>query len=346
MTEYIHAVETTPRDDGTGPSTSAATQKKKPAPHIAVDPAQPAASKPLVVGFDNGRAKLFMAATSQDATTKPASMAFTRSRYYFEMGHAARRRWEASVMTGSAALREAVQQLSQTGGTGNCDPECWAAYLRVETAHRELLDDEFVGNISRAMWTMRMHRAKKRSLDGAVRRVLGAATITRTGRRQPLERPLVLGIGAGGFPACGPRGELPAPTSELSKALSRGIAAVRATGRDVVTLSVDEFRTTMCCCACGSVTSAPRVRRRYRDKATGETTLQDGPSRRLRCCTACRDTGKIRIRDVTMGNASDNSEARNTGFTPQRVRLEHWEPLVPFLASLGVRIEPCMETRL
>ena len=298
MTEYIRAVVTSARDDGGGgPSTPAAIKKttKKPAVHVAVDPARPA---PLVVGFDNGRAKLFMASISLDATGKPASMGFTRSRYYFEMGHSSRRRWEASIMARSAALREAVQRLSRTGGTGNCDPECWAAYLRVETAHRTLLDDEFVGNIERAKWTMRMHRAKKRSLDGAVRRVLGAATTASAGRRQPLERPLVLGIVAGGFPACGPRGELPAPTSELSKAFARGIAAVRSTGRHVVTLSVDEFRTTMCCCACGSVTKPKSVRRRRRDKTTGETILQDGPSRRLRCCTTCKDTGKIRDRDV------------------------------------------------
>ena len=65
MTEYIHAVETTPHNDGAGPSTYAATKKETAAkkPHVAIGSAQSSAtSKPLVVGFDNGRAKLLMAA--------------------------------------------------------------------------------------------------------------------------------------------------------------------------------------------------------------------------------------------------------------------------------------------
>jgi hypothetical protein len=80
--------------------------------------------------------------------------------------------------------------------------------------------------------------------------------------------PLVLGIGAAGF-ASGGRGELSAPTSELSKALKRAIGSERSKGRQVTVLSVDEFRTTMCCCACGEVTAPPRVRRRKFDPMTG-----------------------------------------------------------------------------
>jgi hypothetical protein len=131
-----------------------------------------------------------------------------------------------------------------------------------------------------------MHRGKRRCLDSSA--VDGV----------PVERPLVVGVGNAGFPSNGPCGELPAPTSELNKAMKRALAGIQATGRSVITQSLDEFRTTMCCCACGSVTSAPTVTRRRRDRTTGEMVIANGPSRRLRCCTTCSSTGKLRDRDV------------------------------------------------
>ena len=254
------------------------------APHV-MDPKTPT---PVFAALDTGRAKLFMAAISRDGIKKPTSMGFTRSRYYSEMGFLARRRWEATIMAGSANLRAGVDALSRSGGIKNCDPECWRAYLAAETEHRPLLEEEFVDNIERAKWAMTMHRNKKRSLDGACRRLMNA-TIG--------PAPLVLGIGAAGF-ASGGRGELSAPTSELSKALKRAIGSERSKGRQVTVLSVDEFRTTMCCCACGEVTAPPRVRRRKFDPMTGMVVFQDGPSRRLRRCTTCDHAGKLRDRDV------------------------------------------------
>ena len=138
-----------------------------------------------------------------------------------------------------------------------------------------------------------MHRGKRQCLDSSVQRLLLNAL-----EGIPRNRPLVLGIGNAGFPSNGPRGELPAPTSELSKALKRGLQNVRKTGRVVTTLSVDEFRTTLCCCACGSITTAPMVVRRFRSRENGESVIANGQSRRLRCCTTCSPTGKLRDRDV------------------------------------------------
>ena len=165
-----------------------------------------------------------------------------------------------------------------------------------EAIYRDLLDEEFVDSDERARWTMRLHRAKRRSLDAATQRLLSSTTSS--AGVQPLERPLVIGVGAAGFSPNGRSGELPAPTSALSKALTRAIKRIRATGRRVVTLAPDEFRTTMCCCACGAVTAAPTVKRRRRDKTTGAVITEDGPSRRLRCCTSCSNSGKLRDRDV------------------------------------------------
>ena len=243
---------------------------------------------PVISGMDNGRAKLFMAAISRSASKKPQSMGFTRRRYYSEMGFRARQSWEAARMAQSPNIRAACDALSQSGGLKNCDPASWIAYLEVETLHRPMLDEEFVDNVERAKWAMRLHRNKKRSLDSACGRFMKAAAG---------EGPLVMGIGTGGFAPTG-RGELPAPTAELTRALKRAIDRVRAKGRTVIILQIDEFRTTMCCCACGSVTNRPTVRRRKEDPRTGETTLQDGPSRRLRRCTTCDHAGKLRDRDV------------------------------------------------
>ena len=158
-----------------------------------------------------------------------------------------------------------------------------------------MLDDEFVSNVERAKWKMVMHRGKRRCLDSSVQKLLDTAL-----NGIPKERPLVVGIGNAWFkfPCNGPGGELPAPTSALSKAMKRGLVRVQATGRSVTTQSLDEFRTTRCCCACGSDTFAPVVTRWCRNRETGEMVMTNGQSRRLRCCTTCSNTGKLRDRDV------------------------------------------------
>ena len=138
-----------------------------------------------------------------------------------------------------------------------------------------------------------VHRRKKSSLDRAVIRLVREATDD-----QPRDRPLVVGVGDGGFPSCGKKGELPAPTSELSKAMTRVLDQQRKGGRVVKVMSVNEYRTTMCCCACGCVTTPARVMVKRKELETGEVILVDGPSRRLRCCTNCSTTGKLRDRDV------------------------------------------------
>ena len=57
---------------------------------------------------------------------------------------------------------------------------------------------------------------------------------------------------------------------------------------------VNEFRTTMCCCACGKVTRPPEVDYKARDG-----TRQRKASGRLRGCTNCVETPvKLRDRDV------------------------------------------------
>ena len=254
----------------------------------AVDPLDPSIERPLCGALDLGRAKLFTAAVQTKPYKKPTTVTFTRKRYYHEMHDRPRKRWEKQRLDARPDVREALTLLSQSGGARNCDMEMWRQYLEAEAEHRDVLDTEFVDEIERALWTMRMFRWKKASLDRAVRRLFRAMT-----DGQSKTRPLALFIGDAGF-ACTGKGEVPAPTSKLSCALKRGIVCERARGRSVVVLRPNEFRTTMCCCACGSVTAAPRVNKR----ATRGSEATRGPSARLRSCTMCSPTGKLRDRDV------------------------------------------------
>eukprot|EP00798_Chlamydomonas_sp_ICE-L_P017719 gene17719-24078_t len=243
--------------------------------------------RPLVLGVDTGRAKLFVAAISKSAVQKPTSVVFTRHRYYYEMGHTRHRRWDLARREQNPAINAALLQLSESGGLRNCDPEKWAAYLNADQDNDAVLDAEYVLLVERARWRMRMFRSKKRSLDRAVNDLIEKATV---GER--MDRPLVFGIGDGGFPSSGP-GELPAPTSALAVAFKRGLRRHATKGRVVVVLVLDEFRTTMCCCACGSVTTPTQVE--YLGK---DGTRQWKASNRLRACTTCNTTGKLRDRDV------------------------------------------------
>lgn len=253
---------------------------------------------PIFVSMDEGRAKPFSASISQVVYKKPTSTAFHRARYYSEMGFKSRQMWEEEIVAMNPALKSAIEALSVTGGIKNCDHACWERYLATEGAHRTVLDDQYYGNVERARWTMRLFRSKKRSLDGAARRLVTSATFA-DGKRLPLDRPLVVGAGDAVFPSCGPHGELPAPTAQFARALVRALKGEQRTGRHVETHSLDEFRTTMCCCSCGGVSVRPMVRKKKRNRE-GVETIKDGPSCRLRQCTdvQCNPDGKFRDRDV------------------------------------------------
>jgi hypothetical protein len=268
-------------------------------------------ARPITVGIDTGRAKLFTAAVSQNAVVKPATVMFRRSQYYHEMRHSVRTRWDRARQD-EPTVRQAVEQLSE-GSLRSCQMESWDTYLAAAKTHEQALDAEFVECRERAVWRMRAFRWRKASLDRAATRLMQTATVDANGKRLDASRPLVIGIGNAGFKSTGP-GELAAPTSALSQALKRAIQRVRERGRRVHVYSLDEFRTTKCCCACGSETVPKPLRQHQRDETgnwlvrrwrldeNGEwrPTQKDVNSRRLRCCKrcSCAYTAKIRDRDV------------------------------------------------
>lgn len=238
---------------------------------------------PVFVGIDTGRAKPYVAAISTSPTKKPVTEAFTRRRYYHEMGQFTYRRWDRRRVDGNPELRDALSDLSATGGVVN-----WTSFLHVDQMHDDVLNAEYLLCKERAMWRMETFRKKRSSLDRAMDRIL----------RHAGRRPVVVGVGSASFPSTG-KGEKAVPTTELLKALKRAIQrrnASRVNGASVE-VPIWEHRTTLCCCACGQETSRPVVM----DGKTGK--LRE--SRRLRLCTSpnCCDTAKettckLRDRDV------------------------------------------------
>ena len=282
----------------------AATKKRKrkherSAPVTAVRALRPDASAtpefpPIVIGVDEGRKKPFVAAVSLHGWQKPRTVVFTRSSYYADMGYWRHQAW-SQQRAARPEVAAALLALSVAGGLKNCSPALWEATLAVERTLDAVLDAEYVESPDYALWRMRLFRKKKRSLDRAASGLLLGAV-----KGQPIERPLVVGIGDVKMASTG-RGEMAAPTTALAQAFKRAVARVLATNRIVIVVSIWEFRTTMCCCGCGEVTRPPRVA--WRDKAGVQVTGEEGElmtrkSRRLRLCTSCKTEGKLRDRDV------------------------------------------------
>ena len=247
-----------------------------------------ASCRPIFAAIDRGRSKLYAAAISKAGWQKPQTVCYTRHKYYYDIKHFADRSWELA-RAAMPRVKEAVTALSAAGGgLKTSDLGAWTAFLAVERQHDDVLFEEFVMLRERADRAMARHRNKKGSLARAASGLLRVATTN-----EPLDRPLVLAVGDAKFSATG-RGELPAPTASLTLALKRACARARASRRTVVELGVWEFRTTVCCCACGAQTEKQMVT--ARNKKTGE--YERRRSRRLRSCTECDTNGKRRDRDV------------------------------------------------
>ncbi len=252
-----------------------------------VDEAHATTPNSIHVGVDLGRAKPYTAAISRVGWQKPQTLSYTRHRCVYERMDVARRSWEQRRLQARPQVRVALDVLANTGGIRNAKLELWRAFLAADKTHASVLDAEFL-DVERARWTMLKFRRTKGSLDRASARLMAAAC-----RSEPCTRPLVLTIGVANFASTG-KGEVPVPTAALSRALARAIARERGRGRPVVVQKVDEFRTTLCCCACGARTTAHLVTARKTRGAEAERRQ----SRRLRQCTECEPAGRCRDRDV------------------------------------------------
>ena len=243
---------------------------------------------PIFVAADTGRKKLWVAAVSTDPRKKPRTETFTRAQHYADMKYWRHRKW-CRDRASQPHVSQALVAMSQAGGLRNCNPETWDATMAAERAHARDLDAEYVDDAAHGVWKMRLFRKKRGSLDratyGLMRRAVEGA---------PRERELQVSIGDGSFRPTG-RGEMAVPTTKLGLALVRSARRLsRADGgmRRVELSSISEYGTTMCCSACGSLSSRHRVQ---------IGTPEERWSRRLRLCPFCEgDTpaGKLRDRDV------------------------------------------------
>ena len=260
---------------------------------------------PVTMCQDRGRKKLMATAVSTNPLKKPETDMFTRSRFYSEMRYWRHQSWSVSRAK-KPFVAMALVEMSRAGGLRNCDPEIWDATLAAERFYEDILDEEFVESPDYSVWRMRMFRLKRASLDRATFKLLKRAM-----HGQPSGRGLVVGVGDGSFCSTG-KGALSAPTNSLDRAMARSIQRFRdiqkhknkerkkknmprLPERKVEFQVVQEYGSTMCCCACGQLTEPALVT--IRDQNTGEMTTRR--SRRLRLCTTCDPTdGKRRDRDV------------------------------------------------
>ena len=299
----------------------------------------PALRNGIVVGIDEGRAKLLTSACLKKhareefatRTTNPKSIinepqgncdyendewkstTLTRNKYNAFTKLKIRRKWETDRIKANPALRTAYDALS-LGSLHTCDPGAWDTRLLAETAHHSVLRADLFGDKERERWKMIAFRKKKACLDRAVGDFISLAL-----KGETKDRPLVIGIGDAAFPPNGPRGEIAVPTSRLAAAYKRAFARVRRTGRRVAVLPISEHYTTKACCDCGSTTEPPNVKRTWNTRE-GDKITKYGESRRLRCCKICTPIGKLRDRDV---QAARNMHRATVALINGRARPAH-----------------------
>ena len=308
----------------------------------------PALKNGIVVGIDEGRAKLLTTAILKKRATvnkavseeskSPSELSepnrriitepqdncdyekdewktttLTRNRYNAYTKLKIRRKWEAERIQATPALRTVYDAMS-LGSLHSCDPDAWDRRLSTEVEHRDILRADLFGDKERERWRMIAFRKKKACLDRSLGDFIALALHGET-----KDRPLVVGIGDAAFPANGPRGEIAVPTSKLAAAYKRAFARVRRTGRRVAVFPISENYTTKTCCDCGSVTEPPSVTRKWKTRE-GLEMKANGESCRLRCCKICTPIGKLRDRDV---QAARNMHRATVALINGRARPAH-----------------------
>lgn len=229
---------------------------------------------PVYVAEDRGRAKLTTVAFTDRATREPATFAYTRRQYYWEIGQTKWKRWveERSRQLGLKCIHDA---LSETGGIRNPDTSNWIAYMRVWESNWPALQADHIADKQRALWRMRLYRWGRRAKDRLAQRIVSLGDT---------RRPLVLGTGSAGF-ACTGRGEQAAPTTSLDRHLVR---AQLRTRRPILRLAIDEFKTTRCCSVCGCETIALQVACPDKELSSCESCPGKGMTRSVKRCRASR----------------------------------------------------------
>ena len=229
----------------------------------------PPMDDPVFIAIDTGRAKAFTAAVSIKGYKKPTYQMLTRKKYYFDMKHKIRMRWEQS--------RQVATQVNQLLSLHPKSTDL-LGYLEVVRVNIQAIKEEFLIDKGRALWRMRLYRLKTKSLDKAVQKLYDAAN----------GRPIVFGIGDANFASSG-RGEKSMPTTHLIKVFKKGMNRYIHRNNQVWDNHVrfeiiDEYNTTQKCSRSGEQTTVPM-------------TSQNVRSRRLRFSAYCQEKNERGLRD-------------------------------------------------
>eukprot|EP00210_Caulerpa_lentillifera_P002591 g2484.t2 len=238
--------------------------------------------RPVFVGIDTGRCKLYCGSISKGGEVKPVVQVYTRKKYYHDIGHGRMKREEQEKLQQNLPLRFAREALGVAGQDNNI-----LSFIEAHNLHHQVFIEEHINNKFYSFRKMRAFRLKKAALSKASNALINKAI-------EPNRR-LVLGIGNANFSSSG-RGSKSAPTTSLMRAIQEAKRTKElelnkgANWSPVIILNINEFRTTLICSTCGNPTSQPLVR-----KPNGEMRRNS----RLRYCTHCVSRSSIlRDRDV------------------------------------------------
>lgn len=224
-------------------------------------------TRPIFVGIDAGRAKLYCAAILNNQYADPKHVAFTRQMYYANIKFKRRKQQWQNRVSRNNSLKTAIEDLSQNPGL--------MEYLQAQQRHMDVLYQELVHDKRQALQAMLAWRLKCSSQAKAANYLVQ--------KMSSPHRNTLIGIGHCTVAPTG-RGELSVPTKSIYRTLQSTITRHNRNNRNnnrnsgfISSISINEHRTTLLCCDCASVTYSPYVTK------NGERRR----SSRLRYCKNC-----------------------------------------------------------
>eukprot|EP00210_Caulerpa_lentillifera_P007086 g6779.t1 len=161
--------------------------------------------RPVFVGIDTGRSKLYCGSISKGGEAKPVVQVYTRKKYYHDIGHKRRMKEEEQKLEQNVQLKLAREALGVVGQDNNI-----LSFIQAQNLHRQVLVAKHINSKFYSFRKMRAFRLRKAALSKASNALINSAI-------EPNRR-LVLGIGNANFSSNG-RGSKSVPTTSLMKAI-------------------------------------------------------------------------------------------------------------------------------
>eukprot|EP00210_Caulerpa_lentillifera_P002527 g2424.t1 len=161
--------------------------------------------RPVFVGIDTGRCKLYCGSISKGGELKPNVQVYTRNKYYYDIRHRRMKREEQEKLQQNLPLRFAREALGVAGQDYNI-----LSFIQAQNLHHQVLIEEHITSKFYNFRKMRAFRLRKTALFKASNALIDSAI-------EPNRR-LVLGIGNANF-FSNERGSKSAPTTSLMRAI-------------------------------------------------------------------------------------------------------------------------------